>query len=489
MISETKNKKTSLSILVIDDDKIDFTLFYKKIEKIPHYDIKIDHIEKYDDAKKAILKSTHDVYFIDYTLGAQSGLELVEDVTDLGHKGPFIMLTGMDRPDLYQRSSETGVYDYLLKKELSTSQIQKTLTYTLERKKIENALNEERIFSDTIVKEVPYMVITIDSDGIIHAVNPHVKKVTSYEQDEVIGKVWHSFIEGMDTSEMSGSIDDNNTMSFTNTMVCKNGIKKTIEWFVLNNTWRNGLVSMTGKDITEKLEVEEKRRQGEKMKALGHLAGGVAHEINNLLQPILLNAEWIKDCDDLNEAQDTANDIIQTTVIASSIVEDILIFARQDQTKLEELPFLDNFNSALKISSEMIPAKINIDVENNCITDEIKCLFRAKDLVRVLSNLLKNSAYAVNNEGTINITLDEITNPKNTYVQITISDRGTGISDTVLENIFNPFYTTKDVNEGTGLGLTMVYNLIDNWGGTIKVKTEVDIGTAFIFTIPIYNKD
>jgi len=187
--------------------------------------------------------------------------------------------------------------------------------------------------------------------------------------------------------------------------------------------------------------------------------------------------------------QKTAKSIIQTTEIASSIVEDVLIFARQDQKKLEELSFLENFNSALKISQDIIPKDVKIDVTNNSVTDEIKCLFRMKDLVRVLSNLLKNSSYAINETGTINIDLRKIDNPKGGHVQVTIADKGTGIEDKILQSIFNPFYTTKDVDEGTGLGLTMVYNLINNWGGTIKVDTKVDVGTAFIFTIPIYNDD
>jgi signal transduction histidine kinase len=94
----------------------------------------------------------------------------------------------------------------------------------------------------------------------------------------------------------------------------------------------------------------------------------------------------------------------------------------------------------------------------------------------------------MNQKGRITIHMNEVRSTKNQYVEVDITDTGDGIPDNILANIFNPFYTTKDVGEGTGLGLTMVYNLVDNWGGKITIQNQEAGGTKFIFTIPISDK-
>lgn len=486
MIPETNNKNRPLSILAVEDDEVDFTLLMKKLEKISYYDIQLDHISFYDEAKTSILRNTHDVYFIDYTLGQKSGLELVEEVTSYGHKGPFIMLTGIDRPDLYQRSSQTGVYDYLLKKDLNDSQLLRTLLYTLERKKVEDQLNEERIFSDTILKEAPYMVITIDSSSIIHAINPRVEKVTQYDSDELIGQSWRNLIQGMDISNDQTAFDNENKMSFTNTMICKGGQKKTVQWTILHNTWRNGLVSMMGKDITEELAMQERRRQDEKMKALGHLAGGVAHEINNLLQPILMRAEDIIHDNDMAQAKGAAEDIVDITNTATTLVENVIMLAQHDTQPMEQLSFLDGFRNAIDVCKEQLPDSIEITVKNEAIVEDVFCLFRLKNLERVLANLCHNASDAMRQKGIIEVCLDVVKINQHDFVEVKIIDSGTGIPEADMDNIFNPFFTSKEVGQGTGLGLTMAYNLVNNWGGKITVQNARETGAEFTFTIPVY---
>lgn len=472
-------------ILVVDDDPTDYLLFKKKVESVAHMgEFEIEVVHTYKDGLEKIQNNAHDLYFIDYTLGMKSGLDLIEDATANGHAGPFIMLTGMDRPDLYQRSSETGVYDYILKNEVTPSQLQRVMTYTLERKANMDALKAEKEFSARIVREVPYMVINLDSHGIVQSVNPAVKDVTDYDDSDILDKNLWSLIKDEDKDIASNALLENSKKPFQTSLRCKDETYKTIEWTLLQNTQNRLNLSITGKDITAQLAEEEINRRNDKMQALGHLAGGVAHEINNLLQPILLNAECIKDADNFEDTAEGATHIITNTEVATSIVEDILIFARQDRQELEELNFIATFNDALHVATEMVSKDIAINVQNNLPSDDIKVLFRLKDLIRVLSNLIKNAAYAMDNKGDIVI---KISLNEKKMIAIAVTDTGCGIPEDQIGLILNPFYTTKDIGQGTGLGLTMIYNLIKNWNGSMSIKSVEDKGTTMTFSIPVHS--
>ena len=113
------------------------------------------------------------------------------------------------------------------------------------------------------------------------------------------------------------------------------------------------------------------------------------------------------------------------------------------------------------------------------------CMFRLKDLVRVLSNLFLNASQAMDNKGIITLTIQRLNKNSDNYVEIFVHDGGHGIPADKMETTFNPFFTTKEVGEGTGLGLTMVYNIIQNWGGHISVKSDKKNGTVFTVKLPI----
>lgn len=469
-----------IKVLLVDDDVNDCTLFkghIKRLNKPEQYEI--ETINTYDNAIKVISHNLHDIYFIDYTLDTRNGMHLIEQAISNGNNGPFILLTGIDRPDLYQHSSQSGVFDYLLKNEISPSIIDRSITYAIEREKIQSQLMTEKNLVENIIKDTPYIVMRIKKDGHIHSTNPAFLKITGYDENDIKDISWKSLNAKKDTEITTDGAP------FKAEIICKDNRQKTIEWAILPHNHEDNYISITGKDVTIDLEKEEKRRQADKMKALGHLAGGVAHEINNLLQPIVLNSEWICEKTLDKDILESANEIISNADIASSIVEDILIFSRQDNQSLEELNFLEFFNKSYEIARKMLNENIRVTLTNHSVAKNRTCLFRLKDMVRVLSNILLNAADATNNQGDIKIDLYE--DLKTNSVKFDITDKGHGIPKENIDAIFNPFFTTKDIGEGTGLGLTMVYNLIKNWNGSLTVKSTEGEGSCFSIYIPISN--
>jgi two-component system cell cycle sensor histidine kinase/response regulator CckA len=474
-------------ILVVDDDDSDFLLFQSKLKKLALADdYEITHIENYDHGLDSVLLDNHDLYFIDYALGHHSGLDLIENAVAKGHSGPFIMLTGMDRPDLYKRSSETGAYDYILKDEVSTSQLERAITYALERKDIEDRLKSEKEFSAQIVREVPYMVIGLDGNGCIKDTNPEVSQVTGYQSCDLMGMDWLTLIPKTDLEIITDAIQSDQLEPFQTSLKCHDESVKIIEWAILVKTKNDNGMSIIGKDLTSQLQKEKQKNQQEKMQALGHLAGGVAHEINNLLQPILFNAEWAIECDTKQGRQNALNDIIANTKIASSIVEDILIFSRGGSEHVKPVNFLETFEQALRVSREMTPKGTTINVTNNLEDKSAHSILHLKDLVRALSNLVQNACHAMTNKGVIDITIDQVPHSHGSHIQITVTDTGCGIPEDKIDKILNLFFTTKEIGEGTGLGLPIFYNLVHNWGGDITIDSTENKGTSVGFSIPMH---
>lgn len=236
------------------------------------------------------------------------------------------------------------------------------------------------------------------------------------------------------------------------------------------------------KDITNDKIVEAKLLRENKMISIGQLASGVAHEIRNPLGIIRNNCYLLKDNVTMEEVNDCVKSIESNVDRASNIITNLLNFARISDDNLEHINIRNFVENIVKLQYKMLQLKnveIKIDCEHNLI-----CYINGESLKHVFINLISNSIDAIHQDGKIIIYCYE----KNHCLFIDFKDNGEGIKEDALKDIFNPFYTTKPIGEGTGLGLYITYNEIKKNNGDISVESKLGVGTCFHIKIPL-NKE
>jgi len=237
------------------------------------------------------------------------------------------------------------------------------------------------------------------------------------------------------------------------------------------------------KNITEKKEVERRIQQTEKLVAVGQLAAGVAHEINNPLGVILCYTDIIKENPDATrEISDDITVIERHAENCQRIVSDLLEFARGRKTGLSKQQ--TSINELVETVMSMVRQQYM--KQHITITSTLKeglpfCFIDASRIKQVLLNLIINAAQAIDQQGEISIT----TRRSEQSVLIIITDNGPGIASEVLDKIFDPFFSTKEPGEGTGLGLSVSYGIIQEHNGEIKVRSTQNKGTCFTVILPI----
>jgi CheY-like chemotaxis protein len=235
--------------------------------------------------------------------------------------------------------------------------------------------------------------------------------------------------------------------------------------------------------------------QSQKMEAIGTMAGGIAHDFNNMLTIILGNAEIaLLDIPDDNPAKNSVNQIILASQRVKELVKQILTFSRRSEQQLLPLRLYSTVDESLKLLRSTIPTTVSIvqNFSEDCDT----ILGDPTQIHQLLMNLCSNAVYAMDEKGTLEISgtmihLDENDTayqsglkPGN-YLKLSVSDTGAGMPKAVQDRIFDPFYTTKGVSEGTGMGLAIVLGVVNSHGGFIKVHSEPGKGTKFSIYFPV----
>jgi|GEM_PF-698053 len=254
-------------------------------------------------------------------------------------------------------------------------------------------------------------------------------------------------------------------------------------------------------DITERKMAEEEKakleaqlQQSQKMEAIGTLAGGIAHDFNNILGAIIGYTEMAVE-EGSNEIQ---KQYLQETLVgaerARNLVKQILTFSRQDEHEKKPLDIKLLLKEAIKFLRSSIPT--TVEINQNLTEESCNIIADPTQMHQVIMNLCTNASHAMKETGgTLKIALanvelakDEIPNHPDLqtghYVKLTISDTGHGIDPALIQRIFDPFFTTKSVDEGTGLGLSVVYGIVKSHGGIINVYSEPDKGAAFHVYLP-----
>ena len=254
------------------------------------------------------------------------------------------------------------------------------------------------------------------------------------------------------------------------------------------------------KDINHTLEeLHESRehvRHYQKLQTIGTLAGGIAHEFNNLLTPIMGYSEMIKEqLDPQDEFYEDIDEIYKAGHRAKEIVEQILPFSRHetDSSSYSSISFDVVVRDALKMVCMILPSSIRLETQLSPTAANV--YGSATQLNQVLLNLCSNAYQAMEaTDGTLTITTrilhadalpEKFGSLAGNYVELVVMDTGCGMSEEILEHMFDPFFTTKEIGEGTGLGLSVVRNILVSHSGFIDVKSEIGKGSEFIVYLPV----
>jgi two-component system NtrC family sensor kinase len=226
--------------------------------------------------------------------------------------------------------------------------------------------------------------------------------------------------------------------------------------------------------------------QSRKIAAVGTLTSGIAHELNNPINNIVLTAESLKE--DFRElSQEEAMGLIQDILIqserASEIVKGLLDFSRAEHPEFEALSVGGVIQDTLKLVRNQLTLS-GIHVEQDIPPNLPPIYGERKSLQQVFLNLFINAIQAMLDGGTLQIRAHTSTDGQ--WMVIDVADTGVGIDPEHLSRIFDPFYTTKQVGRGTGLGLSVTYGIVEKHGGHIEVKSRVGAGATFIVTLPLH---
>ncbi len=248
----------------------------------------------------------------------------------------------------------------------------------------------------------------------------------------------------------------------------------------------------------EKKKLEARLQQAQKMESIGTLAGGIAHDFNNLLFPIIGFSEMLKeDLPPDSPEYESAQEIFNAGKRGGALVKQILAFSRQSDHKLQPVRVQKILKEVLKLTRSSIPTDIRID--QNIQKDCGLVMAEPTQLHQVAMNLITNAYHAVEKtSGEISIQLKEIiidagelkdsSLQSGRYVMLSVSDNGIGISRRVINNIFDPYFTTKKKGKGTGLGLSVVFGIVKEHKGDIKVYSEEGKGATFNVYLPLMEK-
>lgn len=252
------------------------------------------------------------------------------------------------------------------------------------------------------------------------------------------------------------------------------------------------------REIKEKKEIEKKLLHAHKMEAIGTLAGGIAHDFNNILSSVIGFTELsLDELDKDSLIADNLQEVYAAAIRAKELVKQILIFARQSEEETKPIRIDSIVKEVLKLLRSTIPTTIEIKSK---IESRSSVMGDPINVHQILMNLCTNAFQAMEKGGTLSVDLEDVNIDKTGlsydkklaaggYIKLTVSDTGAGIPDDIIESIFEPYFTTKPVGEGTGMGLAMVHGIVKKYHGEIFVKSAIGKGTVFAIFLPVTDKE
>ncbi|MBN2126732.1 MAG: PAS domain S-box protein [Deltaproteobacteria bacterium] len=372
-----------------------------------------------------------------------------------------------------------------------------------ERETARESLRREEEKFRTLVEESPLGVLLLDAEGAYKYINPRFIQTFGYTLDDIpTGREWYvrAFPNPDDRMRaISAWVKDKGAPCTKEiperifTVMCKDGTEKVIHFRTM--ALETGDHIVLSEDITERKRLEEQLQRAQKMEAIGTLAGGIAHDFNNILGAIMGYTELAQEeIEEESPAQHDLRQVLHASHRAKELVEQILSFSRQSRTDRRSLRISSIVKEALKLLRASLPANIEIRQKIESATGTV--LGNPTQVHQIIMNLCTNAAHAMRETGgilevgVVDVDVDTEEAKRHSeldpgpYVRLTVSDTGHGMDGNILERIFDPYFTTKTLREGTGLGLAVVHGIVKSYGGMITVQSSPGEGAAFQILLP-----
>lgn len=354
-------------------------------------------------------------------------------------------------------------------------------------------LAEERIRQQaSLLDKAQDAILVCDLDHQILYWNKGAEKIYGWTAEEVLGKevceLFYGDAQFCKVREIENKADE---WSGEARQITKHGKPLIVEtrWTLIRNLQENpDYYLILNTDITEQKKIEEQFLRAQRMESIGTLAGGIAHDLNNILSPILMAVDMLNLKANDDETERWLNLARENAERGAAMVKQVLSFARGVEGERVSVNLKHIVKDLVKVLNETLPKSITVKYE---IAPELFLISADPTQIhQVLMNLSINARDAMPNGGTLSITvknvvLDEtaarmfIEAKRGGYVLINVKDTGSGMSPEIRERIFDPFFTTKEIGKGTGLGLSTVLTIIKSHGGFITVNSEAGKGTQF----------
>jgi PAS domain S-box-containing protein len=486
-------------ILYLEDDPNDVQLARATLAK-EGLACEVVHVDTEAAFLAALAQGGFHVILSDCNLPLYDGHAALARVREKARNTPFIFLSGTMGEDLAIEAMKNGATDYVLKERLSRlgPAVRRALNESEERAKQERML--EQIREQAALLDVAHDAILVCAlDGTVSFWNKGAQRLYGWTVAEALGKNANELL----FKAVPSNLEEARAALFHNSIwmgecrqVTRDGKEVTVQsrWTLVRNQEANPQsILVINTDITEQKQLEAQFLHAQRIESLGTLASGIAHDLNNVLTPILMAAQMLCMKQQDEDSHRWIEGIEMGARRGSEMVRQVLTIARGSQGERVVIQMKHLIHDLGQILKQTFPRSVEVRIKG---TEDLWTIVGdSTQIYQVLLNLCVNARDAMPEGGRLLIELgnrildeseakihpDACAGP---YVAITVSDTGTGIPADFVERIFEPFFTTKEIGKGTGLGLSTVVGIVRNHGGFVTVTSTEGKGTQFKVFLP-----